>query len=1618
MSAASVAHHNSVLRSARARALELEPKLERILERVLRQAGYDAADNFERLATNFLTAGADPLLAQLAEAMAAPVEDADTPTRSTGLPQPRPLWRVLSRSESLSASAPGVTSSSTMVAVKPLPEEAEALAGHGSVSSETMHVTLAYLGDTDGDLQDVREALEAVAASHAPLAGTVGGLGRFAEGEDGTPMIALPDVPGLVEARQAAVQALADAGVWYSRDHGFTAHLTLHYSDGAWDAPVDALIGQALHFGSLLVVRGDEVVHELPLVGVRQVTAAGPPMWSAPSSSELLDVEALIATLRTKTDPVRLASIEAVMKSTLDGAGIDFDVNNPFTAKVLAQSGSQVTEIAAQTQLNVNKIISASYDQGLTIPDTAKAIRAGMAEASTSRATLIARTELAGAVNGGSLAATRIVDATLTEGGGGFEKQWLTADGAVYPRHEDYEGLNGQQVTLDAYFDVGSDQLQFPGDPDGTPEEICNCRCALVYVEAGGGIVGESGPDEGALTEEDLAAQSDTGGGADLAEMFPMEGGEALTDGEATELLDDAGKAWGEALTPEEKDALSYWKKEVGFKQINDYLRAGTEAEGVAGRVSEIDSAIAKSPPLEQKVGVTVFRGVEDIRAALGERIVAGEEVTDPGFISASTEPGVALDYSTYGPKSGLVAIEVPPGAQAAWLRSAGVERVRGLYSDMQENHELVLPRGSKLRVVGVERNAVLDSGTVTGGTEPLELGHTPLIRLRLELPTGLPPTEARGAIESFDRFVAEDRAILDATGDHPDLRDEYNAMANPLEREIDSADWSAAGADAKMEAYSAAERVGYDEVKVLRDADGKMLGIVDYNPIESESEMRRIVSETGERLARDDYGEWQMDKANDEEVKKWAEEKLQRLAGDKIVGVNHLSSTGAEKGVGTRLMREVAREAARSGAGVGLNSLKSAEGFYKSIGMTERVAGSHDFYWTPEQAKEFAETGKIATKDQGPAEFVPHDAFSAEANQAIADAGDAISRVIEMPESVRFVELPESDTATARLKTSGDIAIHADTDRAMLQSSIVHEYGHWIDSRVLGTVDEWGTSMDKLDPLYQALKNSATMQAVRNDEIKVLAGDTQTRNYLLQGREMFARAFEQYVAEQSGDPVLLGEVKKTLADKYLSFQYWQPDEFAPIKVEMERVLRENGVVVKPTAKVKTQVEEIVKVEGPDKLGGVKVSEDAYMASLQRERYTTTNKIQGLLAKEKRGTMTDADYGRLEALRKRQADIRELIKTPDPAAERYRVQNQLNYMRRLVRDGKATAETESRIALLEERRTELARLSGSSVAKQVRREETARVKDEVAAAKTKKAKAEAEAGNALGGSVKERAARLDADSAYALQTELLAGKADDEFVRLAAHTSRFTGPEGYASRECLVYRHNGVVVKIETQEPLGRVIGTVDDFDRSMAKVTQNRVNELLDGLPPEFQGKLEMVNVYNGDSPSTAYWKSKLTNFQGEIAAQGGRGGVTFWHGDRYVRQSTFDHEIGHVIGVNGGPRDPYTWENAQRTDQATGKRRFGAGEGTGNEHHGFMVGKSAVSGYGSNNVNEDWAESIRLYLYSLRYSGHIGSFRKADGMLVPVKFSEAYPSRTKWIEKWMSSFSQGGIRIEDLGG
>jgi SPP1 gp7 family putative phage head morphogenesis protein len=121
---------------------------------------------------------------------------------------------------------------------------------------------------------------------------------------------------------------------------------------------------------------------------------------------------------------------------------------------------------------HIQSAITQGILQGEAIPKIAKRMQR-VTNMEKSAAIRNARTAMTGAQNGGRL------DSMKRAQGRGIEvkKGWLaTLDGRTRDSHA---VMDGEEVELDEKFSNG---LRFPGDPNGRPAEVYNCRCRMVHV--------------------------------------------------------------------------------------------------------------------------------------------------------------------------------------------------------------------------------------------------------------------------------------------------------------------------------------------------------------------------------------------------------------------------------------------------------------------------------------------------------------------------------------------------------------------------------------------------------------------------------------------------------------------------------------------------------------------------------------------------------------------------------------------------------------------------------------------------------------------------------------------------------------------------------------------------------------------------------------------------------------------------------------------------------------------------------------------------------------------------------------------------------------------------------
>jgi HK97 family phage portal protein len=149
-----------------------------------------------------------------------------------------------------------------------------------------------------------------------------------------------------------------------------------------------------------------------------------------------------------------------------------FDINSPEAEDWLRKKehGHWAKDINKTTRDRLNEELSVVMNEGFNLEKAEAAIEKVMGDRIKSDTRTIAISETTSAYNAGS----NIVRDQV----GVREKEWLaTFDELTRPAHED---ADAQVVDQRGAFDVGGEELKFPGDPAGSPWNVINCRCVAV----------------------------------------------------------------------------------------------------------------------------------------------------------------------------------------------------------------------------------------------------------------------------------------------------------------------------------------------------------------------------------------------------------------------------------------------------------------------------------------------------------------------------------------------------------------------------------------------------------------------------------------------------------------------------------------------------------------------------------------------------------------------------------------------------------------------------------------------------------------------------------------------------------------------------------------------------------------------------------------------------------------------------------------------------------------------------------------------------------------------------------------------------------------------------------
>lgn len=155
------------------------------------------------------------------------------------------------------------------------------------------------------------------------------------------------------------------------------------------------------------------------------------------------------------------------------GKSVLTDYNKWVTRWAVRLAAMKVVDINLTTKKRIAAAIVAGRADGLSSVAIASRIRKQIAPIDSAyRAQRIARTETHTASVGGMNAAMEQTKLTYT-------REWGAANDAR--TRDDHAAADGQIADKDGYYTVGGEKLKFPGDPEGSPGNIINCRCVEFY---------------------------------------------------------------------------------------------------------------------------------------------------------------------------------------------------------------------------------------------------------------------------------------------------------------------------------------------------------------------------------------------------------------------------------------------------------------------------------------------------------------------------------------------------------------------------------------------------------------------------------------------------------------------------------------------------------------------------------------------------------------------------------------------------------------------------------------------------------------------------------------------------------------------------------------------------------------------------------------------------------------------------------------------------------------------------------------------------------------------------------------------------------------------------------
>ena len=145
------------------------------------------------------------------------------------------------------------------------------------------------------------------------------------------------------------------------------------------------------------------------------------------------------------------------------------NLNTPDITNIIEQRSKKMEMVNSSTKSIIENAINNMSSK--THDDFVAHLDATLTNSAATRIKTISRTEVAGSFNSGMIAAAKAAGFT--------RKQWVSLS-SENSRHS-HVGLPVEVIAIDDSFNLDGKAISYPGDVDGSVEDVINCRCTIKF---------------------------------------------------------------------------------------------------------------------------------------------------------------------------------------------------------------------------------------------------------------------------------------------------------------------------------------------------------------------------------------------------------------------------------------------------------------------------------------------------------------------------------------------------------------------------------------------------------------------------------------------------------------------------------------------------------------------------------------------------------------------------------------------------------------------------------------------------------------------------------------------------------------------------------------------------------------------------------------------------------------------------------------------------------------------------------------------------------------------------------------------------------------------------------